>query len=171
MFGNRRLAKRSILGTRICAPCQDGRFHPGVIQAQRSSENLPDNEQVFTVVFDNGNSGYFRGSEIIGPGFQQVSQLVLKPGQKVYLTLNGREISGEVASHEIDRDEVHVSLKLPNGEEVNVPRKIDEIRLMESRKSARLLDQDTDYSKLADLHSEPKRRAVSHVIDVPCKVR
>ena len=55
-------------------------------------------------------------------------------------------------------------------------KKIDEVRLMESRKSARLINSDTDFSKLADLNitqNEDKARnkaaasAVSKAIEVP----
>ena len=57
-------------------------------------------------------------------------------------------------------------------------KKIDDVRLLESRKSARLINSDTDFSKLADLNitqnnqqeSELYKRnkaAVSKAIEVP----
>ncbi|KAL3280807.1 hypothetical protein HHI36_004038 [Cryptolaemus montrouzieri] len=47
-----------------------------------------------------------------------------------------------------------------------VQKKLEEVRLLESRKSARLADQDTDFARLADMSGDRKRPA-SHTIDVP----
>ncbi len=172
----------------------------------------------------------------------------------MYLTHNGREISGHVISHNRASDEVLIHVAPSSGldGETELFRPLDELRLMASRKSARLQvslpargqgqavgsklsektmdelmsgsgqssrsegqgplnvghpinsamlqekpglncvrvrmwpslpphslpvwlteslfisqDQDTDYSRLADVHSESKKRAVSSVIDVP----
>ena len=47
-------------------------------------------------------------------------------------------------------------------------KKIDEVRLLESRKSARLINSDTDFSKLADLNiSSEAKKTVSKAIEVP----
>ena len=54
-------------------------------------------------------------------------------------------------------------------------KKIEEVRLLESRKSARLINSDTDLSKLADLNisqsnvtaAEQARKAISKAIEVP----
>ena len=89
-------------------------------------------------------------------------------GQKVYLTHNGREVSGRVISHNRENDEVLIHVKPSSSDEDGeIFRSLEELRLIASRKSARLQDQDTDYSRLADVHSESKKRAVSSVIDVP----
>ena len=70
-------------------------------------------------------------------------------------------------------DDTRLSVKIAAGSglldavDLTVNRRLDDIRLMASRKSARLQDHDTDYSRLADLHPETKKRPVSHVIDVP----
>ena len=46
-------------------------------------------------------------------------------------------------------------------------KRLEEVRLTECRKSARLQDQqDTDYSRLADMAGD-RRRLSSHSIDVP----
>lgn len=176
MFGNKRLAKRSIIGTRVCALWpQDGRYYPGVIQSQVSEETIT-SSAVYVIKFDDGFSHHIKSRNIIGPGFQPVPSAILKRGQKVFLTLNGREVCGVVLRHDRDIDEVVVSLKTPSGEDFDTARRLEEVRLLESRKSARLVDQaDTDYSKLADLqlctmndhHTTNKRRIPSHVIDVP----
>ena len=49
-------------------------------------------------------------------------------------------------------------------------KKIDEVRLFESRKSARLINSDTDFSKLADLNiSLEAKKTVSKAIEVPAR--
>ena len=91
----------------------------------------------------------------------------------MYLTHNGREVSGRVISHNKESDEVLVHVKPSYAEDDGeLFRPLEELRLMASRKSARLQDQDTDYSRLADIHSsESKKRTVSNVIDVPFPVK
>lgn len=49
---------------------------------------------------------------------------------------------------------------------MSLTKRIEEIRLLESRKSARLADQDTDFARLADMAGD-RKRASSHSIDVP----
>ncbi|XP_076083148.1 zinc finger protein 704-like isoform X1 [Mytilus galloprovincialis] len=174
MFTNRRLAKRSIIGTKISALWQDGRYYPGSIQNYTAEESMVFGPS-YAIQFDDGHRKEVRANEIIGPGFQTLSSVKLKNGQKLYLTLNGREVPGIVIDHDREHDVVIINVKLSNGGESEIERKTDELRLIESRKSARLVDQDTDYSKLADLAlntNENKRsRTVSHVIDVPSKFR
>lgn len=166
MSGTKRLAKRSIVGTRVSALWQDGRYYPGVIRAVAAEESLT-TKAVYTIIFDDGFEANATGRDVIGSGFQTLPSVRLKKSQKVYVTMHGREVSGLVVYHDRDLDEVIISVKQAN-EEVSICRKLEEVRLLESRKSARLVDQDTDYSKLADLQlNEPKRRAVSHNIDVP----
>lgn len=170
MSTGRRLAKRSILGTRISAPGQDGRYYSGIIQATKTSEG-EGSENVYSVLFDNKLVKELKESEIIGPGFQNVSSIKLKAGQKVFITHNGREVCGSVVYHWPSIDEVQIRVPLPNNtnETVDVKKKLEEIRLLESRKSARLHDQDQDYSRLADIGPllETRKRPTSHVIDVP----
>ena len=196
MFGNRRLAKRSIVGTKISAKCQDGRFYAGVIQALRSPPdssdvnnclnnvsgefiNTPSNNvrgsgpgtaTSYSVKFENGQVLEVSPKSIIGPGFQSVSSVHLSEGQKVYITLNGREVTGTVQSHDRRTNEVIITVRmLTTGDFFEVNKKLEDVRLLESRKSARLVDQDQDYSKLADFQPEVKKRAVSHNIEVPSK--
>ena len=166
MFSSRRLAKRSIIGTRVCCCRQDGRYYPGMIKATDTS---PTGEDWYTVKFEGGSTANFFEKEIIGPGFQNIVIAKLVEGQKVYLTHNGREVKGSVVQHDHFTDDVTVLIPHPTGVDktLEVTRPLEDCRLVESRKSARLQDQDTDYSRLADLHSENKKRTVSHVIDVP----
>lgn len=169
MSGTKRLAKRSIVGTRVSALWQDGRFYPGVIRAQVAEETTL-SSATYTIHFDDGFEADVPTSHVIGPGFQTGPLVRLKKAQRVYVTMNGREVSGLVVYHNRESDEVIITVKHGNTEDVNICRRLEDVRLMESRKSARLVDQDTDYSKLADLQlSEPKRRAVSHNIDVPAQ--
>ena len=126
MSTGKRLAKRSIVGTRVCAPGKDGKYYCGSIRVVKSpSSNSSETELTsktrYTVTFDKvpGEStipeSEFLGRELIGPGFGSITNAKLKPGQKVYLTYNGREINAVVSEHNIDTDEVHVVIA-PSGQ-------------------------------------------------------
>ena len=113
MSTGKRLAKRSILGTRIVAPGQDGRFYPAVIQnvtQDRYSERAPTR---YTVRFDNSRKlSEFLETDLIGPGFSCVNNLTgqLMTGQRVYLTHLGREMEGTIISHDSGLDQVLVNI-------------------------------------------------------------
>lgn len=49
---------------------------------------------------------------------------------------------------------------------IELKKRIEEVRLLESRKSARLMDQDTDFARLADMAADRKRTS-SNSIEVP----
>ncbi|XP_077519627.1 glucose transporter 4 enhancer factor isoform X2 [Amblyomma americanum] len=169
MSTGKRLAKRSILGTRVCAPTPDGLHTPGVIQATKTDA---DEENIYTVTFADKTTGEYRGEELIGPGFQTIAGLTLKSGQRVYVTFNGREVSGVVQEHDEARDDVLISVQPSQHnhhitQTVQLHKRLEEVRLLESRKSARLQDLDTDYSRLAEGQGELRRRAASLSIDVP----
>lgn len=184
MSTGKRLAKRSIIGTRVCAPGEDGKYYSGAIYAVKtpqtaSAESPPGQKSVtpktlYSVRFDVVPGGCppspsteYSDRDLIGPGFGSVTSARLVAGQKVYLTYNGREIHAEVTEHRQHLDEVDVVIA-PNGQEgtMSLTKRIDEIRLLESRKSARLADQDTDFARLADMAGD-RKRASSHSIDVP----
>ncbi|XP_055614307.1 zinc finger protein 395-like [Uranotaenia lowii] len=137
MSTGKRLAKRSIIGSRVCAPGSDGIWYAGVIQQVKTppSENQKDNTNCinltpntrYSVRFDckqdvsrRGLAREFRGSELVGPGFKPITDVRLKPGQKVFLTYNGRESAGEVINHDDLKDEVTVKI-VPIGQEVSTP--------------------------------------------------
>ncbi len=162
MSTGKRLAKRSILGTRVSAPF-DGHYYSGIIQGTKTT-NLDIRETLYCVLFDNKVNGRkilldFKPAQLIGPGFQSITAANLNKGQKVYITHNGREVSGFVDCHNISTDEVFLTVDVsPNfynnnnsliNQTIQVRRRLEEIRLSESRKSARLLELDTDYSRLA----------------------
>ncbi|XP_006566851.1 zinc finger protein 395 isoform X2 [Apis mellifera] len=180
MSTGKRLAKRSIIGTRVCAPGQDGKYYSGVIHAVKTPASAASESGLsitpktrYSVRFDSVPGGRppspsteYSDRDLIGPGFGSVTSARLVPGQKVYLTYNGREIHAEVTQHREHQDEVDVIIA-PNGQEtMRLTKRIDEVRLLESRKSARLADQDTDFARLADMAGD-RKRASSHSIDVP----
>lgn len=131
MSTGKRLAKRSIIGTRVCAPGDDGKYYSGVIQAVKTPAHFAENTNCinltpntrYSVKFDLKSAvssrGYreYRECELVGPGFRTISGVQLLGGQKVYLTFNGREVSGEVIVHQQANDEVIISA-FPPGHEV-----------------------------------------------------
>lgn len=192
MSTSRRLAKRSIIGTKVCAPGPDGLWYSGVIQDVKTPTSLsggalappPDPmppptflapgdalvnaDTRYIVRFDfktqsqslspsnaiasssssgpgsasgsstesvivetrraaaaaaasvhhspaqalrrNAMTKEFRESDLIGPGFRSITSIQLQPGQRIFLTYNGREQSGDVVSHDVDKDEVVVKI-------------------------------------------------------------
>uniref|UniRef100_A0A1B6CTT6 C2H2-type domain-containing protein n=1 Tax=Clastoptera arizonana TaxID=38151 RepID=A0A1B6CTT6_9HEMI len=168
MSTGKRLAKRSIIGTRVVAPSEDGLLHAGIIHAVKSPKDDGPTETKYSVRFDSSRRvAVYRDSELIGPGFQSVLSAILRPGQRVYLTYNGREVAGEVRFHDTSSDEVVVTIYPPGHEgQIELHKRLEEVRLLESRKSARLMDQDTDFARLADMAGDRKRTS-SHCIDVP----
>lgn len=170
MFGSRRPGKRSIVGTKVCALFEDGFYRPGVIQSVHLSSNLS-STQSYSVIFDEGGMGIFKDFQLVGPGFQGLNKGCIKVGQTVYITYNNREVKGRIIGNKDVELNGCQSLKhwlVGIGEEnENVVRvKLDDIRLLESRKSARLSDQDTDYVKLADIPTGEGKKRTSF-IDVP----
>lgn len=104
---------------------------------------------------------------MIGPGFQTISAARLKKGQQVFVTHSSRETTGTVVKHDIATGDVTITVDNSKSK-IELLRKIEEIRLVVSRRSARLQDhQNTNYSHMADIPSDSRRRAVSHSIDVP----
>ena len=115
MSTGKRIAKRSIQGTRVVAPGLDGRFYPAVIQsAKQFDQTYSPCENRYLVRFDNSRKvSEFGESELIGPGFAGVSAVgTLLTGQRVYLTHGGREIEGTVAQHDVKADLVTVTLSV-----------------------------------------------------------
>lgn len=170
----------------MCVRGDDGIYYSGVINAVKSCTN----DSRYSVRFDPAPKApapkrEYRDVELIGPGFQTMQGIRLLKGQRVYITYNGRETSGEVLQHRQDEDEVLISVNPPGAEGgvvsecltqnsqlsnqhfagIEVRKRLEDVRLTECRKSARLQDQDTDYSRLADMAGD--RRRLSSSIDVP----
>uniref|UniRef100_A0A2M4A573 Putative transcription initiation factor tfiid subunit 1 isoform x2 n=2 Tax=Anopheles triannulatus TaxID=58253 RepID=A0A2M4A573_9DIPT len=215
MSTGKRLAKRSIVGTRVCAPGTDGIWYSGKIefvktgteqqkqqqqqqqqsqqQQQQRSDQKTEGATVipgltmparYTVRFDSvkelaaaelGLVREFRETELIGPGFRTIADVKLKPGQKVFLTYNGRENAAEVITHDDLKDEVKVRITVVAGANggaaqevpIELTKRLEEVRLLESRRSLRLAvqEKDTDFARLADMAGD--RRRQSNCIDVP----
>lgn len=151
--GGKRLPKRSIIGTRVCAMGSDRLWYAGVItnvklppaQQQRADACAAPNTAGVAIATAVGESKYtvrfdakqdlsalgigvlqsrrlvreFYESELIGPGFQSVLSAVLQPGQRVYITHNGRESAAEVIVHDEAKDEVTVRLPAGQANEVS----------------------------------------------------
>lgn len=119
MSTGKRLAKRSIIGTRVVALCDDGLFHSGVIHAVKTGRE-DETSSRYSVRFDSSRRiGVYKDSDLIGPGFQSVQSATLQTGQKVYLTYNGREVSGVVQHHNTNNDDVIVIIS-PPGHDVSI---------------------------------------------------
>lgn len=132
MSTGKRLAKRSIIGTRVCAPGEDGKYYSGVIHAVKTPASAASESGLsitpktrYSVRFDSVPGGRppspsteYSDRDLIGPGFGSATSARLVPGQKVYLTYNGREIHAEVTQHREHLDEVDVIIA-PNGQEVS----------------------------------------------------
>lgn len=132
MSTTKRLAKRSIVGTRVCAPGPNKLYYSGIITKVKTPPSfggIHDTNCImltadtkYIVRFDFGQSmvgsSEYLGSELIGPGFQSVMNVNLAPGQRTFITYNGRESSAEVLSYDCTKDEVCV--RIPgSGSEVN----------------------------------------------------
>jgi len=140
MFSGRRPGKRSIVGTRVCAPYTGGFYWPGVISAIQTAAPWEATGDRYTVEFEDGSKRTFEGDDIVGAGFQSVTRDRLNSGQTVFITHNGREVEGSVESVEAG-DEVAVALTDNSGRLVV---RVDDIRLMKSRRSARLSESQQD---------------------------
>lgn len=127
MSTGKRLAKRSIIGMRVCALAEDGLYYPGRIHAVKTPASPKDNQNCINLtpntrysvrfdpnpVFGPQRRGIyeFSCSELIGDGFGSITDVKLKPDQKIYITHNGRETGGTVVEHDIQMDEVTIQIQ------------------------------------------------------------
>lgn len=127
--------------------------------AMRSSEDGL-GEKFFSVKLEEiGIVQEFLEGDLVGPGFLSClpSDTQLVGGQGVFLTHLGREVEGKVIIHKWDMDMVDIDAR-----DVGiVSKRLDEVRLMESRKSARLINTDTDFSRLADFNIVEQRKLLA----------
>ena len=142
MFSGRRPGKRSIVGTRVCAPYTGGYYWPGVISAIQAAAPWEAIGDRYTVEFADGSKRTFDGDDIIGAGFQSVTKDRLSTGQTVFITHNGREVEATVEGMGLG-DDIAVSLA-DNGRSFVATVRIEDIRLMKSRRSARLSESQQD---------------------------
>lgn len=125
MSTGKRLAKRSIIGTRVAALGDDGLYYSGMIQAVKTPAPFPENNNCinltpntrYTVRFDGGKSTReYRDAELIGPGFRGMQGIKLQPTQRVFLTYNGREVRADLLAHDHQTDELRVQVHAPAAE-------------------------------------------------------
>ena len=114
---SKRLAKRSILGTRVAVRGDDGKFYAGMIQATKTCEEAESSSSSSRAESNRGGGPVqtenrysvrldatrkvkeCAESEIIGPGFGSVAGNKLCAGQIVYVTHMNREVQGAVLHH------------------------------------------------------------------------
>ena len=113
----KRLPTRSIPGMVVSAPGPDGMYHSCEVKAAGMTS-----KDHFLIEFDAKPGDKepqswqeFGRTELIGTGFGNMGTVYLKPGQKIFLTHNGREMSGEVIEHRKKIDEVDVVIHTSGG--------------------------------------------------------
>ena len=159
----KRPVKRSFVGTRVCAPWQDGIYYPGVVRTMASNKFMKSKSDLsYIVIFDDGHCKDYMAHQIIGPGFQSISTVHLKFNQKVFITQNGREMSGHVQKHKKQTNEVFI--KLDDASETLVHRKLDEVRLLERR---RFVDQHQQKIFNSTLSDAKRKGTHFNRMDVP----
>ena len=113
MSTGKRLAKRSILGTRVAAPSSssEGLYDSGIIQAVKTCED-PSLPNRFSVRFENrldNKVSEFLETDLIGPGFRSINTVQLCAGQTVYVTHCQRELAGLVVRHDKETQDVIIT--------------------------------------------------------------
>ncbi|XP_075716966.1 zinc finger protein 395 [Rhinoderma darwinii] len=149
---SKRLGKRSLLGARVCAPilATDGMSMEGPGDLTGGSH---------LGVYDGGcleENPYPSGNLL-------PSRFKLYPGQKVYITHNGKECAGLVEQHNHVDDEVKVFVFEVG---LHLCRKTEDVRLAETPKTMSLPMEQVMSGCLAT-SSSAAQRMVSRSIDVP----
>lgn len=112
MSTGKRLAKRSILGTRVACNLDDGKYYAGVICAVKAPDD--GGPPLYSVRVENEkHSREVREVDLVGSGFTAVGSIKLRAGQRVYITFNNREVCGTVLYHRPNIDEVFISVVNP----------------------------------------------------------
>ncbi|MPC41431.1 hypothetical protein E2C01_035021 [Portunus trituberculatus] len=112
MSTGKRLAKRSILGTRVACCLEDGKYYAGVICAVKTMDD--GGPTVYSVrVEGERRPREVRESDLVGSGFTSVGSVKLRVGQRAYITHNNREVCGTVLYHRPNIDEVLISVTNP----------------------------------------------------------
>jgi hypothetical protein len=87
-------------------PGQDDLLHSGLIQAVKTYEDGGAANR-YSVRFEDSQRVFeFSERDIVGQGFRSVSDVQLRPGQRVYVTHNQREMRGRVVRHDFDSQDV-----------------------------------------------------------------
>ncbi|XP_072895935.1 zinc finger protein 704 isoform X3 [Hemitrygon akajei] len=164
----RRSAKRSILGSRVCAPSPagDGQLIPGVIQALKSeNKECGGRCNLYMVMLEDGTLREYPEEEIVvmGPGLHHhVSKVQMKCREKLYC--NGRDSSSVTPSCDQSHTENHQKVL---EQQLPLVRKIEAMKILETKKIGRIQDHDKDHVRPIGAVSDQKRKVVSSNIDVP----
>ncbi|KAG9344979.1 hypothetical protein JZ751_009519 [Albula glossodonta] len=157
---SRRLAKRSVLGSRVCAPsvAGDGALLPGVVQAVKQENNDASTglrRNVYTVLMQDGSLIEYSEDEIVVCPTPMTAKGPLKSSLK-HTSSNGRDTSGLAPQMETQKGEANT---LPT-EPAEDPRGAD------CKWAGRGSDPEKDSTRSVSL-LEQKRKVVSCSIDVP----
>ncbi|XP_038665612.1 zinc finger protein 704 isoform X2 [Scyliorhinus canicula] len=165
----RRSAKRSILGSRVCAPSPagNGQLIPGVIQALKcQSQESGGRCNFYTVMLEDGTLREYPEEEIVvvvGPGFHNHGNKVqLKCREK--LNCNGRDTSSVLSLHDQSHTENHQKVL---EQQLPLVRKIEAMKILETKKISWIQDHEKDHMRHVAVVSDQKRKVVSSNIDVP----
>nr|XP_046914428.1 conserved oligomeric Golgi complex subunit 8-like [Dermatophagoides farinae] len=104
------------------------------------------NTTTVTTAKDQGLILDYTADQLIGRGFEPITRALLSENQKVFITYRNRECSAHVLKHDTDTDDVTLVID-QQPQEIRIVR-LNEIRLLPSRKSARIQEH-PDYSLLA----------------------
>ncbi|XP_064202946.1 zinc finger protein 704-like isoform X2 [Anguilla rostrata] len=156
---SRRLAKRSVLGSRVCAPsvAGDGVLLPGVVQAVKQENNDASTglrRNVYTVLMQDGSLIEYSEDEIVVCPAQMTAKGPLKSNLKT--SCNGRDIPSLALPMETQKDESDTLTAEP----VENPQGSD------TKCTGRALDPEKEHARSVCL-LEQKRKVVSSSIDVP----
>ncbi len=116
MSTGKRLAKRSILGTKVMVPGVDGLYRAGFIQAVKTSDAT--GAASYSVrLEESGRAFEFAPRDVVGHGFRAPSEVHLPRGQRCFVTHNNREVEARVARHDLESQDV--LLTIDNGNSAN----------------------------------------------------
>jgi hypothetical protein len=117
MSYGKRISKRSLIGTRVSVPSDDGMYKSGFVHAVKAEEQisagvrLPNGQKRITVrMEDTRRLLEYPESRIVGPGFRTSPPSKLQPGQPVYVTHQSREVHGSVVCHRLNVNQVTIRL-------------------------------------------------------------
>ncbi|OCT81440.1 zinc finger protein 395-like [Xenopus laevis] len=155
---SKRLGKRSLLGARVCTPTLsgDGMLVDGQIQAEMAGG-------LNAGAFDGGYCKEYPEDGSCASAISPSSRFKLYPGQKVYITHNGKEYVGLVEQHNHVDDEVKLFV-FELG--LHLCRKMEDVRLAETPKPLSSPTEQT-LPTSPGATSTTAQRSVSRSIDVP----
>ncbi|KAJ8415800.1 hypothetical protein AAFF_G00403570 [Aldrovandia affinis] len=152
---SRRLAKRSILGSRVCAPsvAGDGALLPGVVQAVKQENNDASTglrRNVYTVLMQDGSLIEYSEDEIVVCPTPMTTKGPLKS------SLKQTSCNGLTLPMETQKGETNTLASEP----------VEDPRGPDCKRTSRALDPEKDNTRSVSL-LEQKRKVVSSSIDVP----